>query len=277
MLKNLFVFILLFSFTLPAWSKGQLVFDTTKGIVDIISFGDEVNIDKMKDALGNLAKVDRPGLNSDKTDIKIYSFSKGLTCLTANDKVVQIEIRTDKISLDTGIKVGDEANDIIDEYGNIFVAEGNPKYGEGTMIYNIYPDHIIAFTINYEGKCTNIMCANCALIYKMSPSTSILKYWDAPVDMKSGESKDMIKILKNTSSLDGKYMIVNGEIINNNNKELRYVQIIATFYDVNGQVIDVVSAYIPGIHLQPEETSPFTVISTQGKNTATYNIKITSQ
>ncbi len=277
MLKTLLIFLLLFSFTLPVWSRDKNVLNPTKGIGDVISFGEEINIDKAKEAFGNLTKVDRPGLNSDNADIKIYNFTRGFTCLTANDKVVQMQIGSDNIVLDSGVKVGDDAGDITDEYGNVFVTEGNPKYGEGTMIFNLYPDYIIAFTINYEGKCTNIMCANCDLIYKMSPSTSILKYWDAPVDIKSASSRDTIKIMKNTSSVDGKYMIVKGEILNIGNKELRYVQAGVTFYDVNGQVVDVVNAYIPGIHLQPGETSPFTVISTQGKLTATYNIKITNQ
>jgi len=277
MLKTLLIFLLLCSFTLPLWSRDKYVLNPTKGIDDVVSFGEEINIDKAKEGLGNLTKVDRPGLNSDNADIKIYNFTRGVTCLTANDKVVQMQINADNIVLDSGVRVGDDAGDITDEYGNIFVTEGNPKYGEGTMIYNLYPDYIIAFTINYEGKCTNIMCANCDLIYKMSPSTSILKYWDAPVDVKSAGSKDTIKIVKNTSSVDGKYMIVKGEILNTGTRELRYVQVGATFYDVNGQVVDVVSAYIPGIHLQPGETSPFVVISTQGKLTATYNIKITNQ
>jgi hypothetical protein len=277
-MKKLFLLIFITIFFLPSIAHGKLTFDPTKGIEDTVSFGDTFDTEKMKKAFGEITHIETPGLNSDGVELKSYDFASGFGCLTTNDKVVEMWINSDNIKLNSGIKIKDDVEDIMDKYGKIFLTEGNPRYGEGIMIYNLYPDHLLAFTINVDNQCTNIMSANCALIYKIAPSSSILTMWDAPFILEKPENtfKKMV-IINETSSIDGDYLIIKGEVVNNTDQEISYVEIKAKIYDKTGQILDETSSYIEGLNLKPNGTAHFTVISKSGSLSGKYELKLSSQ
>jgi len=256
----------------------DLVLKPTEGLKNLISFGDDFKLAKIKEHLGEIVSTNNLGVNSDQAEIRSYEFTSGVGVLTANGKIVEIWLKSDKSNLDSGIKTGEQAKDIIDEYGNNFRVEGDPKYGEGIMIYNLYPNHILTFTVNEFGNCVCIMAADCGLIYKISPSSSILKNWDIYASLqKPSDILQKLTILKDSSEVDGKYMIIQGEIFNKTDKEVRYVNVIANIYDKNNQVIDVSKAYIDGLHLKPGETSTFIIVSTEGKLASKYNLQLSGE
>ena len=260
-------------------ASGKTTLDPTRGIEDVMKFGDKINLVELKEHFGEVTDVDSPGLDSDGNSIKIYNFASGLGLLAANDTIVQVYINNDSIKLNSGIKVGSELEDIREEYGDFFVATGDPKYGTGMIIYNLFPNHIIAFSIDIEGICYGIMAADCNLIYKISPSSEILKFWDAPFEIEETQANNTktLKIINDDSFLDGNYMTIKGEVLNNSAEEKKYVQVTANLYDLSGQIVDTVSSYVESTHLKPGSVSQFTIVSEKGSLAKTYKLTIKCQ
>jgi len=281
-LKQAFIIISLISLTIffsPLIADAALTFNPTEGIEDIVSFGDVINLSELKEHFGEVTRMAELGVDIDGNAIKIYNFASGFGCLTVTDRIVQISVSSDKINLNSGLKIGNNVEDIRDEYGNIFATSGDPKFGTGMIIYNLQPDHILSFNVDIEGKCYGIMSADCALIYKLSPSSEILDFWNAPFELEKPEVNDnkSLVVINDSSMLDGNYMTIKGEILNNSITEKRYVQIVATLYDRSGQVVDTVSSYVSSVHINPGSIAQFTIISSKGALAENYRLAVNCQ
>lgn len=277
MKKIIFLIIALLTLLTSDVFAKKLVFNPTEGIEGVVAFGDTFDILKMKEEFGEITRTEDRGVNSDGACIKLYDFSSGFGCLTGNDKILQMWLSGDTIKMNSGIKIGSDFDDIKDKYGLFFATDGDPKYGTGMLIYNLQPDHVLNFGISIEGKCISIMSSHCALIYKITPSSAILKFWSAPFDLEIPENNGEIpkaKVINEMSVLDGNYMIITGEVINNTAMEIRYVEITADLYNSSGQIIDTIHSYIEGIHLKPGITGEFTLISKKGSLADRYELKV---
>ena len=67
-----------------------------------------------------------------------------------------------------------------------------------------------------------------------------------------------IEIVNNSSNVNSiNYLEISGQVKNNTSESQEYVQIVGTFYDENGVVVDVGMTYSSVDVLQPGGTSPF--------------------
>ncbi len=80
-----------------------------------------------------------------------------------------------------------------------------------------------------------------------------------------------------TSSFNvfGWYEVV-GEVRNTGSTLARYVQVVATFYDASGAVIDTSSSYTNPSDISPASAAPFKVWSTKGSSVARYKLVVTT-
>ena len=81
-----------------------------------------------------------------------------------------------------------------------------------------------------------------------------------------GGSKRNLEITNSNSNVDSiGYLNVNGEIKNNSNSDLQYVEVIASFYNKNGEIVDAAYTYAQMDIVNAGSTSPFK-ISIQNKD-----------
>jgi len=74
----------------------------------------------------------------------------------------------------------------------------------------------------------------------------------------TNNQKRNIEIVNNSSNVNSiNYLEISGQVKNNTSESQEYVQIIGTFYDENGVVVDVGMTYSSVDVLQPGGTSPF--------------------
>jgi|Wag4MinimDraft_17_1082658.scaffolds.fasta_scaffold00030_25 uncharacterized protein YxeA len=74
----------------------------------------------------------------------------------------------------------------------------------------------------------------------------------------TNNQKRNIEIVNNSSNVNSiNYLEISGQVKNNTSESQEYVQIVGTFYDENGVVVDVGMTYSSVDVLQPGGTSPF--------------------
>lgn len=87
-----------------------------------------------------------------------------------------------------------------------------------------------------------------------------IKKYSVQVQGSKGGSKRNISILDSSSHVDSiGYRHITGQVKNNENKTIEYVQIIATFYNTSNEVVDAAFTYTQLDQLQPNSTSPFKI------------------
>jgi len=84
-----------------------------------------------------------------------------------------------------------------------------------------------------------------------------------------------IEIVNNSSNVNSiNYLEISGQVKNNTSESQEYVQIVGTFYDENGVVVDVGITYSSVDVLQPGGTSPFKLTIKNREEITDYKLQV---
>jgi hypothetical protein len=92
------------------------------------------------------------------------------------------------------------------------------------------------------------------------------------------ESINKVEIKSHTQKIDRGYPKIVGEVINNINRSVTYVKIIATFYDSEGVVVGTDFTFAgdtTSTPLEPNQTTPFEVRGEKGLTFDSYKLDVT--